>query len=45
MAITDQHSHVMTGLATAADEQAERELTRKVADRYRKEFIDGLSSK
>ena len=40
MAITDQHSHVLTGLATAADEQAEREATRKVADRYRKEFID-----
>ena len=40
MAITDQHSHVIAGMATAADEQAERETTRKVADRYRKEFID-----
>src|SRR5579864_3750252 len=40
MAITDQHSHVIAGMATAADEQAEREMTRKVADRYRKEFID-----
>ena len=40
MAITDQHSHVIAGMATVADEQAERETTRKVADRYRKEFID-----
>ena len=40
MAITDQHSHVIAGMATAADEQAERETTRKVAERYRKEFID-----
>ena len=40
MAITDQHSHVIAGMATAADEQAERERTRKVAERYRKEFID-----
>jgi type IV pilus assembly protein PilB len=40
MAITDQHSHVIAGMATAADEQAEREATRKVAERYRKEFID-----
>jgi len=40
MAIADQHSHVIAGMATAADEQAEREMTRKVADRYRKEFID-----
>src|ERR1700749_4988895 len=40
MAITDQHSHVIAGMATAADEQAEREQSRKVAERYRKEFID-----
>src|SRR5437016_13481381 len=40
MAITDQHSHVIAGMATAADEQAEREQTRKVADRYRVPFID-----
>src|ERR1700748_2287972 len=40
MAITDQHSHVIAGMATAADEHAERETTRKVAERYRKEFID-----
>jgi hypothetical protein len=30
----------MTGIATAADEQAEREQSRKLAERYRKEFID-----
>src|SRR6202451_1365125 len=40
MAITDQHSHVIAGMATAADEQAEREMTRKLAGRYRCAFVD-----
>src|ERR1700739_4548768 len=40
MATTDQQSNAMASLASAADEQNEREFSRKVAERYRKEFID-----
>jgi type IV pilus assembly protein PilB len=40
MATTDQQSNVMQGLASAADEQNEREESKKLAARYRKEFID-----
>src|ERR1044071_4994655 len=40
MATTDQQSNAMASLASAADEQNEREVSRKVAERYRKEFID-----
>ena len=35
MATTDQHSEVIAGLASAADEQQERDHSRKVAERYR----------
>src|SRR5712692_1971936 len=40
MATTDQHTNVIPGAATAADEQHERELARTLADRYRFAFID-----
>src|SRR6202162_285344 len=40
MALTDQHSNVMTGLALPTDEQAEREQSRKLAERYRCAFVD-----
>ena len=41
MAITDQQSHVIAGMATAADEQAEREATRKGCGALSQvEFID-----
>src|ERR1700724_3106817 len=40
MATTDQHSDVIAGLASAADEQHEREHSRKLAERYRCAFID-----
>ena len=40
MALTDQHSNVMTGLALPTDEQAEREQSRKLAERYRCGFVD-----
>src|SRR6202007_882068 len=40
MAQTDQHSNVMTGLALPTDEQAEREQSRKLAERYRCGFVD-----
>src|SRR5580698_9395314 len=40
MAIAEEHSYEIAGMAKGADEQAEREMTLKVADRYRKEFID-----
>src|ERR1700685_1926778 len=40
MALTDQHSNAMTGLALPTDEQAEREQSRKLAERYRCGFID-----
>src|SRR5271170_6982223 len=39
MATTD-HSNVIAGLASAADEQAERETSQKLAHRYRCGFID-----
>src|ERR1700758_3069841 len=37
---TTEHSNVMAGLASAADEQNEREHSRKLAERYRCGFID-----
>jgi type IV pilus assembly protein PilB len=40
MATTDQHSDVIAGLASAADEQHERERSIQVAARYRCAFID-----
>src|SRR5580693_10122542 len=40
MALTDQHSNVMTGLALPTDELAEREQSRKLAERYRCGFVD-----
>src|ERR1700685_299571 len=40
MALTDQHSNAMTGLALPTDEQAEREQSRKLAGRYRCAFVD-----
>src|SRR6202049_5018853 len=40
MATTDQHSDVIAGLASAADEQHEREFARKLAGRYRCAFVD-----
>src|ERR1700728_1725772 len=40
MALTDQHSNVMTGLALPTDEQSEREQSRKLAERYRCGFVD-----
>src|SRR5580692_789100 len=40
MAQTDQHSNVMTGLALPTDELAEREQSRKLAERYRCGFVD-----
>src|SRR5215475_548665 len=40
MATTEQQSNAMASLTSAADEQNEREVSRKVAERYRKEFID-----
>src|SRR3984893_6322857 len=40
MATTDQHSDVIAGLASAADEQHEREHSRKLAERYRCAFVD-----
>src|SRR5260370_2376206 len=40
MATTDQHTNVIAGAASAADEQHEREVARTLADRYRFAFID-----
>src|ERR1700687_2112335 len=40
MATTDQHSDVIAGMASAADEQHERERSIQVAARYRCAFID-----
>src|ERR1700736_5403982 len=40
MATTEQHSNVIAGTTTAADEQHEREVARKLAERYRYAFID-----
>jgi type IV pilus assembly protein PilB len=40
MATTDQHTNVIAGAASAADEQNERDVARKLAERYRLSFID-----
>jgi type IV pilus assembly protein PilB len=40
MATTEQHSHVIAGLASVTDDQHEREQSRKLAERYRCSFID-----
>jgi len=40
MATTDQHTNVIAGAASAADEQQERDCARKLAERYRYAFID-----
>jgi type IV pilus assembly protein PilB len=37
---TTEHSNVIAGITSAADEQAEREVARKLAERYRYAFID-----
>jgi type IV pilus assembly protein PilB len=40
MATADQHSGVIAGATSAADEQQEREHARKLAERYRYAFVD-----
>jgi type IV pilus assembly protein PilB len=40
MATTDQHANVVTSGTTPAEEQQEREIARKLAERYRYLFID-----
>jgi len=40
VATTDQHTNVIADTASAADELHEREVARKLADRYRFAFID-----
>ncbi|HET7151039.1 MAG TPA: GspE/PulE family protein [Candidatus Acidoferrum sp.] len=40
MATTDQHANIIAGAASDADEQQEREVARKLAERYRYAFID-----
>jgi type IV pilus assembly protein PilB len=40
MATTDQHTNMIAGEASAADEQRERDFARKLAERYRYAFID-----
>ena len=40
MATTDQHTNVIPGAGTAADEQQERDAARKLAERYRYAFVD-----
>jgi len=40
MATTDQHANIITTGTTAAEEQQEREVARKLAERYRYAFID-----
>ncbi len=37
---TTEHSNVIAGITSAADEQHEREVARKLAERYRFAFID-----
>src|ERR1700719_4039442 len=37
---TTEHSNVIAGISSAADEQHEREVARKLAERYRYAFID-----
>src|SRR5437588_7519455 len=40
MATTDQHANIIAGGTSAAEEQQEREIARKLAERYRYQFID-----
>ena len=40
MATADQHTNVIPGAGTAADEQQERDAARKLAERYRYAFVD-----
>ena len=40
MATTDQHANIVTSGTTPAEEQQEREIARKLAERYRYAFID-----
>src|SRR2546426_8496259 len=40
MATTDQHTNVIAGAASAAEEQQEREFALKLAERYRFAYID-----
>jgi type IV pilus assembly protein PilB len=40
MATTDQHANIIAGAASDAEEQQEREVARKLAERYRYAFID-----
>ncbi len=40
MATTDQHANIITSGTTDAEEQQEREVARKLAERYRYAFID-----
>ena len=40
MATTDQHANIVTSGTTPAEEQQEREIARKLAERYRYMFID-----
>ncbi|HLZ92459.1 MAG TPA: GspE/PulE family protein [Candidatus Acidoferrum sp.] len=37
---TTEHSNVIAGISSAADEQHEREVARKLAERYRYAFVD-----
>ena len=37
---TTEHSNVIAGITSAADEQHEREVARKLAERYRYAFVD-----
>jgi type IV pilus assembly protein PilB len=37
---TTEHSNVIAGITSAADEQAEREVARKLAERYRYAYVD-----
>jgi type IV pilus assembly protein PilB len=40
MATTDQHANIVTSGTTPAEEQQERDIARKLAERYRYTFID-----
>ncbi|HXY23638.1 MAG TPA: GspE/PulE family protein [Candidatus Acidoferrum sp.] len=40
MATTDQHTNVIASATPAADEQQERDVARKIAERYRYVFVD-----
>ncbi len=37
---TTEHSNVIAGITSAADEQQERDVARKLAERYRYAFVD-----